>query len=133
MPWACGIPPTPAGRSITRLLSVIANCPSRKNPSRGVVAIQLGLPRPALRNAVCEVRDVFLASLINSSLISNGLRVSKLSRCKTSMIASFQNSAGHQHNDDHSPDGEQRIADCICDRISQSGNLALGAVTHKAE
>jgi len=46
MPFACGMPPTPGGRSITRLLSTIANCPSRKNASRGSVAIQFGLPRP---------------------------------------------------------------------------------------
>jgi hypothetical protein len=30
--------------------SVSANWPRRKNASRGVVAIQFGLPRPALRN-----------------------------------------------------------------------------------
>ena len=76
MPGACGIPARPAGCSITRRLSVRANWPSRKKPSRGVVAIQLGLPRPALRKADCVVFDVFLASLISSSLISNGLRVS---------------------------------------------------------
>ena len=58
MPCACGIPPRPAGCSITRLLSVIANWPSRKKPSRGVVAIQLGLPRPAFRNADCVVRSL---------------------------------------------------------------------------
>ena len=55
----------PGGSSITRLLSVMANWPSRKKPSRGVVAIQLGLPRPALRKADCVVFDVFLASLIS--------------------------------------------------------------------
>ena len=49
MPAAFGMPPTPGGRSSTRLLSMIANCPSRKNASRGSVAIQFGLPRPALR------------------------------------------------------------------------------------
>ena len=37
--------------SMTRLLSVSANWPSRKNASRGVVAIQFGLPRPALSMA----------------------------------------------------------------------------------
>jgi hypothetical protein len=31
------------------LLSVTANCPSRKNASRGSVATQFGLPRPAFR------------------------------------------------------------------------------------
>ena len=55
MPLACGMPPIPAACSITRLLSVMANWPSRKKPSRGVVAIQLGLPRPAFRKADCVV------------------------------------------------------------------------------
>ncbi len=86
MPGAAGIPPRPAGCSITRLLSVIANWPSRKKPSRGVVAIQLGLPRPALRNADCVVREVFFASLMSSSLISNGLRVSNFRRVMMSLI-----------------------------------------------
>ena len=48
-PRALGMPPTPGGRSSTRLLSVMANCPSRKNASRGSVATQFGLPRPAFR------------------------------------------------------------------------------------
>src|SRR6516225_9422035 len=81
------MPPRPAGCSMTRLLSVIANCPSRKKPSRGVVAIQLGLPRPALRKADCVVREVFLASLISSSLISNGLRVSNFRRVMMSLMS----------------------------------------------
>ncbi len=72
MPWAAGMPASPAGCSITRRLSVSANWPRRKKPSRGSVAIQFGLPRPALRNADCVVLDVFLASLASSSLISNG-------------------------------------------------------------
>ncbi len=49
MPGAFGMPATPGGRSSTRLHSVTANCPSRKNASRGSVATQLGFPRPALR------------------------------------------------------------------------------------
>ena len=49
IPAALGMPPTPGGRSSTRLHSVTANCPSRKNASRGSVATQFGLPRPALR------------------------------------------------------------------------------------
>src|SRR6267142_3311564 len=48
-PDALGMPPTPGGRSSTRLLSVTENCPSRKKASRGSVAIQFGLPRPAFR------------------------------------------------------------------------------------
>ena len=30
--------------------------------SRGVVATQLGFPRPAFKNADCVVREVFLAT-----------------------------------------------------------------------
>src|SRR2546421_5574826 len=67
MPWDCGIPPRPAGCFITRVLSVRANWPSRKKASRGGVALPLGLPRPALRNADCLVFDAFFASLISSS------------------------------------------------------------------
>ena len=63
MPLACGIPPIPGDCSITRLLSVMANWPSRKKPSRGVVAIQLGLPRPAFRNADCVVLRGLLGQL----------------------------------------------------------------------
>jgi len=73
---ACGMPPTPAEWLITRLLSVMANWPSRKNPSRGVVATQFGLPRPAFRKALCVLLDVSFARLINSSFISNGLNAS---------------------------------------------------------
>ena len=49
MPSACGMPPR-SGSSQTRFDSCSANWPSRKNASRGVVATQFGLPRPALRN-----------------------------------------------------------------------------------
>ena len=76
MPRGLGIPPTPGGRSITRLLSTSANCPSRKNASRGSVAIQFGLPRPALRYVTCEVPATLLAALARKSLISNGLNPS---------------------------------------------------------
>jgi hypothetical protein len=40
---------------------MIANWPSRKKPSRGVVAIQFGLPRPASRKADWVVLDASLA------------------------------------------------------------------------
>src|SRR5690349_22870790 len=127
------MPPRPAGWSITRLLSVIANWPSRKKASRGVVATQFGLPRPALRNADCVVRDAFLAKLISSSLISNGLRASNLRKVRMSAItysqflwsldqrikadatrcrsiACLRRLAQHHHQD-HSPDRQQRVAD----------------------
>ena len=71
-PAALGMPPTPGGRSSTRLLSVIANCPSRKYPSRGSVATQFGLPRPAFRYEIDDSSAVFDATLARKSLISNG-------------------------------------------------------------
>ena len=49
-PSSGGMPARPASSSfITRFDSVSANWPSRKNASRARVAIQFGLPRPALR------------------------------------------------------------------------------------
>ena len=49
-PGVGGMPARPASSSfITRFDSVSANWPSRKNASRARVAIQFGLPRPALR------------------------------------------------------------------------------------
>src|SRR5262249_56447375 len=84
------VPPSPTRRSSDL---------SRKKPSRGVVATQLGLPRPALRNADCVVRDVFLASLISSSLISNGLRASNLRSVRMSVmpLSSRTNDRSEEH------------------------------------
>ena len=72
IPGALGMPPTPGGRSSTRLLSVTANCPSRKNASRGSVATQFGLPRPAFRYEMDASCAAFDATLARKSLISNG-------------------------------------------------------------
>src|SRR6516164_7621456 len=72
IPAAAGIPPTPGGRSSTRLLSVMANCPRRKNASRGSVATQFGLPRPAFRYDREFSSAVFDATFWTKSLISNG-------------------------------------------------------------
>src|SRR5207342_1954210 len=72
IPAALGIPPTPGGRSSTRLLSVMANCPRRKNASRGSVATQFGLPRPAFRYDKEFSSAVFDATFWTKSLISNG-------------------------------------------------------------
>ena len=72
MPFAFGMPPTPGGRSNTRLLSVMANCPSRKKASRGSVATQFGLPRPAFRKVSDDSSAAFVATLATKSLISNG-------------------------------------------------------------
>src|SRR5581483_9984666 len=68
----------------------MANCPSRKKPSRGVVATQFGLPRPALRNAVCVLFELALARLINSSLISKGLSASNFFKVRISAISCSQ-------------------------------------------
>src|SRR6185503_10707698 len=124
MPLAWGIPPMPAGCSITRLLSVMANWPSRKKPSRGVVAIQLGLPRPALRKADCVVLEVFLASWMSSSLISNGLKASNLRSVRISAMGRSQCSdSAHQHDKHHAPDRQQCISDCVGHGIAEPGDL----------
>src|SRR5215510_5787820 len=154
MSFACGMPPMPAGWSITRLLSVMANWPSRKKASRGVVAIQFGLPRPALRNADCVVRDVFLARLISSSLISKGLKASNFLRVRMSAMTYswlqpcsdlgkddqgvpnfvvrqcvFRRGAlAQHHHQHHAPDRQQGVADGVGDRVAKPGNLALGAI-----
>ena len=54
--------------------------------SRGVVAIQFGLPRPAFRNALCVRFEVLFARLISSSLISNGLSAANFFRVLISAI-----------------------------------------------
>src|SRR6187551_2855172 len=72
IPGAAGIPPTPGGKSSTRLHSVMANCPRRKNASRGSVATQFGLPRPAFRYESEFSCAVVEATFCTKSLISNG-------------------------------------------------------------
>src|ERR1700754_1311902 len=152
MPLACGIPPTPGDCSITRLLSVMANWPSRKKPSRGVVDIQLGLPRPAFRNADCDVLEAALARSISSFLISKGLKVSNFLSVRRSAMASScgrlfvqkrRESRGYrshrlsrlrqQDDKNHSPDCQQRVSDGICNGVAKPRNLALGAVVDHAE
>ncbi len=68
MPGAFGMPPTPGGKSSTRLLSVMANCPSRKNASRGSVATQFGLPRPAFRYEIEDSSAAFDATFCEEIL-----------------------------------------------------------------
>src|SRR5262245_19509264 len=108
MPRACGMPPTPGGRSSTRFDSAIANWPSRKNASRGSVAIQFGLPRPAFRYAMAEAVALALADFARKSLISNGLSAS-YSRSLTMSIGlllgrdrpTVSGATPHQQHDDH--------------------------------
>src|SRR5438270_455286 len=105
----------------------MANWPSRKNPSRGVVEIQLGLPRPAFRNADCDVLEVALARSMSSFLISKGLKVSNfLSVRMSAMTRSWCGllvqtwKAGkvnprpsrlcQQNDKNHSPDCQQRVS-----------------------
>src|ERR1700730_18171737 len=151
MPLACGIPPTPGDCSITRLLSVMANWPSRKNPSRGVVEIQLGLPRPAFRNADCDVLEAALARSMSSFMISKGLKVSNFLSVRRSAMASScgglfvqtwrkqrkaesrRSRLGQQNDKNHSPDCQQRVADRVGNGVAEPRNLALGAVVDHAE
>src|SRR3569833_111119 len=159
IPEACGIPPSPAACSLTRLLSVTANCPSRKHPSRGVVAIQFGLPRPAFRKADWVVFDTSFARLINSSLISNGLNASnffsvRISAIICSFVAGLRRRIvkreppstarwAHAHRDlaplreqddqHHAPNRQQRVADRVSHRVAESGDLAFGTIVYHAE
>src|SRR3989440_13032621 len=130
IPSAFGMPPTPAGRSSTRLLSVIANWPSRKKASRGSVAIQLGLPRPAFRYVIDAAFEVLSAALIKKSLISKGLSVSYSFRVRTSIDLFL---LAQQNDEDHAPDRKQGIADGVGNGVAQRGHLALGAVADQTE
>ena len=67
--------PPRSGSSQTRFDSSSANCPSKKKLSRGVVAIQLGFPRPASRNlwVAASPAEKRRAHPISSSLSWNGL------------------------------------------------------------
>src|SRR5580765_713658 len=115
IPGALGMPPTPGGRSSTRLLSLTANCPSRKNASRGSVATQFGLPRPAFRYEIDASCAAFDATLARKSLISNG---PNFSYCWYFRLCSMNVSSGlsllrEQNDQDHAPNREQRVADGI--------------------
>src|SRR5580704_4842045 len=138
IPGACGMPARPASLRIVRAHSSTANCPSRKKPSRGLVAIQFGFPRPALRKALVAEVEAFFARSINSSLISNGLSFSK-SRSLMASIASLPSnfvlrSRSRQQQDDHqAEDGQQRVADRVGHAVAERGNLALGRFLDHAE
>src|SRR5215203_578733 len=146
-PLALGMPPIPGLTSITRLLSTIANWPSRKNPSRGVVAIQLGFPRPASRKEDCVVLVASLAKTLSSFLISNGLRASNLRRTERSAIlfpcvTRVNSNEGasllccalrHQHDENHPPDRQQRVADGVGDSVAKARDLALGGIVDHPE
>ena len=41
--------------------------------------------------------------------------------------------SGQQHDDHHSPDRQQRVADRVGDGVAEPGNLALGAIVDHAE
>src|SRR5712675_2341936 len=110
----------------------MANWPNRKKPSRGVVEIQLGLPRPAFRNADCDVLEATLARSMSSFLISKGLKVSNfLSVRRSAMVSSCAgllvqkrresreyrshrvSRLSHQDDKNHSPDRQQRVSNRV--------------------
>src|SRR5436190_4435835 len=66
--------PPRSRRLSVRLASSTAKRPKEKKPSRGVVAVQLGLPRPALRKRAGFPAAVSFAMVMMKSLSSNGLR-----------------------------------------------------------
>src|SRR5438477_854833 len=140
MPLALGIPPTPGGRSSTRLLSVTANCPNKKNASRGAVATQFGLPRPAFRYEREFSCADFVANLATKSLISNGpnfsycLRFMSIDFLLLSLaFPSLLFKSRQQHDDDHAPNSEQGVANGVGDGVAERGDLALGLVANQAE
>ena len=55
--------------------------PSEKKASRGVVAVQLGLPRPALRKSEGLPAAVSLAAVMRKSFNSNGLSFASVRIC----------------------------------------------------
>src|SRR4051812_1120449 len=140
IPAAFAMPPSPASDFIVRWLSVMANCPRRKNAERGSVAIQFGLPRPAFRYAICEALAVFAATFARSFLISKGLSVSYCCSVTPSMTFSSRCGArptpstdlpAHEQHDGHAEDGEQRVADGVGHAVAQRRNLALaGFLNH---
>jgi hypothetical protein len=66
--------------------------PSRKKASRGVVAIQFGLPRPALSIAALLALADSFAALMNMSLSSKGLNVFRSLVAVVAMWSSFPRS-----------------------------------------
>src|SRR6478609_8286151 len=155
IPDAFGIPPTPGGRSRTRLHSVMANCPRRKKPSRGSVATQFGLPRPAFRYDREESMADFEATFWTKSLISNGPSLSnsfslavsdnaRLVRCVCPFVFAagedllfffivffaVKSRAGKatsrkQQDNDHAPDRQKGIAHGIGNCVAERRDLAL--------
>src|SRR5437660_2816015 len=131
IPSEAGMPPTPGGRSSTRLLSVIANCPSRKNASRGSVATQFGLPRPAFRYERDDSSADFDATLARKSLISNGPSFSYFWSVNSSMdsprgLVDETRALGKHQNYDQAPQREQRVADRVGHCIAEHRNVAIG-------
>ena len=63
MPLACGMPPIPAGMLHHPLALGDGELAEQEEASRGLVAIQFGLPRPAFRKADCVVLDVVLGEI----------------------------------------------------------------------
>src|SRR5215831_1304439 len=78
--------------SRTRRHSASANLPNRKNASRGSVAIQFGLPRPAFSICIAPALELSFDSVIRWSFSSNG--ESLLSAfCVARLVFSFDASA----------------------------------------
>src|SRR5437762_5755567 len=163
IPDSLGIPPTPGGRSSTRLLSVTANCPRRKNASRGSVASQFGLPRPAFISDREFSSAVFDATLWTKSLISNGPSLSnsfsfavsdnrRLRRggcplafagregLRVFVIVFFAVEScsenvfsRQQHDNDHAPDCQQGVPYGVGNGVAERWNLALGLVADQTK
>src|SRR5271165_4139924 len=129
MPCCAGMPPIPSFRRM-RSDSAMPKCPSRKNALRGSVAIQFGLPRPAFRKACAAFLALHRASLISSSLTSNGLSSSYVLRLSACMCVG---SLCQQHDDDHAPDCQQRVSHRVRHGVAEPWDLALGGFADHAE
>src|SRR5262245_11826229 len=150
LPFFSGILPR-SGMLTPRRVSSIAKRSSVPYASRGVVHSQFGLPRPALsignwpscsvstasamslsfnskglrrRRAFCSARDVGLRA-------AGGLRV--LVVIEAFSLDRRRARSGHEDDEDHAPDGQERVPHRVRDGVAERGDLALRAVADEAE
>src|SRR5262252_5205448 len=147
LPAFSGIRPTSGTRPTPRRVSSIAKRSRVPNASRGVVQSQFGLPRPALSIGPWPSFSDSDASSMSLSFSSKGLSFSS-AFCSArvvfavfvfvGIVSSLSNrvdsvSSRQEHDDDHTPDREERVADGVGDGVPEGGDLALGLITNHAE
>src|SRR5258706_12901372 len=117
--------------------SARANLPNKKNASRGSVAIQFGLPRPAFSICAVACCAVSLARWIRLSFSSKGDSLES-ALCSSRVVLSSIVGSPHwrlrqQYDDDHPPDREQCVAHGVGDGVAERRHLALRLIAHQAE